>query len=108
MKKRIAALALGTMMFLGSSGVAVAGEVTGSGRGGPNGDGITPIKAHTAASECAFSGLEDNLPGTGIVVPGDTQTPAAVAGTGIPGQGFDGPFGFSSCNPVDTTPGPGL
>lgn len=108
MKKRIAALTLGTMLFLGSSGVAVAGEVTGSGRGGPDGDGITPIKSHTAASECAFSGLEDEP-----LAPGTVQTPAEVAGTGIPGQGTFvtipgvGTF-FTSCNPQDTQPGPGL
>ena len=46
-----------------SAGVALAGEVTGNGK---------PITIH-ANSECAFSGLEDNHPGSGIVEPGVVQ-----------------------------------
>jgi hypothetical protein len=65
MKKLIAGGAL-AMMVIGGGGTAFAGEVTGSGKGGPNGDGtpgavvgaFTP-EAH-ANSICAFSGLNDN------------------------------------------------
>ena len=45
-------------MTLGAS-AALAGEVTGSGKGGPNGDGVPGAPEH-ANSICAFSGLNDN------------------------------------------------
>jgi hypothetical protein len=46
-------------------GSAFAGEITGSGKGGPNGDG-TPGGTLNASSQCAFSGLDDGaaMPGT--------------------------------------------
>jgi hypothetical protein len=46
---------------------AYAGEITGSGKGGPNGDG-TPGGTLHASSACAFSGLED-----GAATPGTVQ-----------------------------------
>ena len=46
---------------------ALAGEITGSGKGGPNGDG-TPGGTLNASSACAFSGLED-----GAATPGTVQ-----------------------------------
>jgi hypothetical protein len=49
--------------ILGTSTYALAGEVTGNGKA---------ITIH-AKSACAFSGLDDNMPGTGIVVPGQVQ-----------------------------------
>ena len=82
------------------AGAASAGEITGpvgQGRGTTpefkftpiNPDGIPGNHDSIAASECAFSGLNDEF------VRGDheaprTQTPAGVGGTGIPGQ---------ACNP---------
>jgi hypothetical protein len=45
-----AVLSVGTSVF--------AGEVTGKGRGGPNGDGI-PGSVEHGRSECLYSGLED-------------------------------------------------
>ena len=61
--KRAGQVLLGGVFALAAvgafGGTAFAGEVTGSGRGGPNGDGITPVAGHLAASECSFSGLED-------------------------------------------------
>src|SRR5436190_13412742 len=41
-----------------TASAALAGEITGSGKGGPNGDG-TPGGTLNASSVCAFSGLED-------------------------------------------------
>ena len=51
-------------MTLGAS-AAFAGEVTGSGQGGPDGDGV-PGAVGNAASNCLYSGLEDEPiePGT--------------------------------------------
>ena len=46
---------------------AFAGEITGSGKGGPNGNG-TPGGTLNASSACAFSGLED-----GAATPGTVQ-----------------------------------
>jgi hypothetical protein len=50
---------------MGSS--AFAGEITGSGKGGPNGDGIPAATQGHAQSACAFSGLEDGAATPGIV-----------------------------------------
>ncbi len=44
-------------MAMGGS-AAFAGEVTGSGQGGPNGDGI-PGSVGNGRSACLYSGLED-------------------------------------------------
>lgn len=54
-----------SIAILGISSTAYAGEVTGNGK-------TTPIDSK-ANSACAFSGLEDNNPGSGDVVPGDVQ-----------------------------------
>ena len=53
---------------VGMSSAAFAGEVTGSGKGGPNGDGIPGSTINGHASECAFSGLEDEPELTGSQV----------------------------------------
>lgn len=101
MKKQLLAgafVALGTVNML--SGAASAGEITGpvgSGNGATPGYRFTPINPDgvpgnddsVAASACAFSGLNDEF----VRVDGSeprTQTPAGVAGTGIPGH---------ACNP---------
>jgi hypothetical protein len=68
-----AALALGVVSLGGTS---FAGEVTGSGKGGPTGDGTTPVArpSTVAASECSFSGLEDGEEDpSGPSGPGTTQ-----------------------------------
>ena len=49
-----------------SAGAASAGEITGSGKGGPNGNG-TPGGTLNASSACAFSGLEDGAATPGVV-----------------------------------------
>jgi hypothetical protein len=68
MRKFIAGAAL-ALIVSGAGSTAFAGEVTGSGKGGPNGDGTTPIQTFTAGSICAFSGLDDGSEG-GIGGPG--------------------------------------
>jgi hypothetical protein len=101
MKRLLAGIALTTGLFLFTASVAFAGEVNGKGEAVP--------ATGVAASSCVYSGLEDGDGSPPGPQSGETQTPAVVAGTGIPGQGAIIPDeGFSSCNPQDTTPGPGL
>ena len=101
MKKLLLAgafVALGTFGML--AGVASAGEITGpvgKGSGATPEFRFTPINPDgnelthdsVAASECAFSGLNDEFV-RGNSSASRTQTPAIVGGTGIPGQ---------ACNP---------
>ena len=71
MRKLIVAGAL-AVLTVGAGGTAFAGEDSGSGKGGPNGDGKTGAYTNSN-SECAFSGLEDGSePGT-VAGPGNTQ-----------------------------------
>ena len=63
MKKTLVGAAVCAVGILSLSAPAQAGEVTGNGK---------MIEMH-AKSACAFSGLEDNNPGSGIVVPGTVQ-----------------------------------
>jgi hypothetical protein len=49
-----------------ATSAAFAGEITGSGKGGPNGDGV-PGGSQNASSQCAFSGLEDMAATPGVV-----------------------------------------
>src|SRR4051794_29057558 len=66
MRLFVAAATAAAMMALSAS-AAFAGEITGSGKGGPDGDG-TPGGTLNASSQCAFSGLED-----GAATPGTVQ-----------------------------------
>jgi hypothetical protein len=62
LRKYMTGAALCSALVLGVGSAALAGEVTGSGKGGPEGTGTTG--AHTNSnSECAFSGLEDGSEG---------------------------------------------
>jgi hypothetical protein len=70
-----AALCAATVTGIGTS--VLAGEVTGSGKGGPNGDGV-PGGIGRARSECVFSGLED-FDGLAPVSPGTVQNWGHVA-----------------------------
>jgi hypothetical protein len=58
MKKLIVGAVI-TASVLSIGGTAFAGEVTGSGKGGPNGDGVPGATQGRAQSICAFSGLAD-------------------------------------------------
>ncbi len=60
-----AAVCAASIVSVGAS--AFAGEVTGSGKGGPAGDGVTGAYTN-GNSPCLFSGLEDDP-----VVPGTVQ-----------------------------------
>jgi hypothetical protein len=64
-RKSLLGVIVCSAVALGMSSPAYAGEVTGNGK-------PTPIDSK-ANSSCAFSGLEDNNPGSGIVVPGTVQ-----------------------------------
>ena len=77
MRKLIAGTAVAGLMLFGGAGAAFAGEVTGSGKGGPNGDGTpgaTTVRGDSirANSICAFSGLADGGEGE-PAGPGNTQ-----------------------------------
>jgi hypothetical protein len=69
--KTAAGVALCAATVIGFGGSAFAGEVTGSGKGGPDGDGV-PGGIGKAHSECVFSGLED-FDGLLPVSPGTVQ-----------------------------------
>jgi hypothetical protein len=71
MKKQLAGAALCASAIVATGGSAFAGEVTGSGKGGPAGDGV-PGGIGRAASACVFSGLED-FDGLQPVDPGAVQ-----------------------------------
>ncbi len=58
MRRAMFTLAMALVLVMAMGGTALAGEVTGSGKGGPNGDGI-PGSVGRAHSACLYSGLED-------------------------------------------------
>ena len=106
--KKLVAIGVIAMAGLSVSGSAFAGEVTGSGKGGPNGDG-TPgavvgiFAGEGANSICAFSGLDDGSESGLGVVPGTTQNwgqiPKEERGVGRnvpPGISCNGHTGFVS------------
>ena len=66
MKSFITATACAAIIAGAGAGAAFAGEITGSGKGGPNGNG-TPGGTLNASSACAFSGLEDGAATPGVV-----------------------------------------
>ena len=73
---------------VGAGGTAFAGEITGSGKGGPEGDGVTGAVAH-ATSECMYSGLDDADvdPETGEDDFGRTQSYGQIVRTRGPSAG---------------------
>ena len=78
MRKAFVGAAVAAIALVGSGGAALAGEITGQGRGTPilAEDGPADRVGHfdVVASACAFSGLEDTAG------PGTTQTPAGSKG----------------------------
>jgi hypothetical protein len=86
MKKVIIGATVAAIALVSSGGAALAGEVTGQGRGTPiiSEEGPATNVGHygVSASACSFSGLED------LAGPGVTQTPkGAGAFTGIACRG---------------------
>ena len=98
MKKFLVASAIVAVASLGVAGPALAGEITGSGHGGPAGDGVTGMVAN-GNSPCGFSGLEDEPldPGT---VQNWGHTKDFVGGGGAAGP-IETPFGEDGCNARD-------
>jgi|SRR5215207_5786982 len=67
MKKALLGALVCTSAVVGFGSSAFAGEITGSGKGGPGGDGV-PGGIGNAHSACVYSGLED-----GAATPGTVQ-----------------------------------
>jgi hypothetical protein len=67
MIKKLVGGALCAVAVVGMGSSAFAGEITGSGKGGPNGDGVPAATQGHAKSACAFSGLDDARGGHGDV-----------------------------------------
>jgi hypothetical protein len=90
--KKLAAVALCAGIVLGSSGSALAGEITGNGKPTPARD--------NAKSLCAFSGLED-FDLEAPVDPGVTQNWGQIIRVAGPLGGANSvqtPFGEEGCN----------
>ena len=108
MRLFIVAAFVAAFMALGAS-AAFAGEITGSGKGGPNGDGRPAATQGHARSACAFSGLDDARGYNGDVQNfGHIDDPAFVSVTSVRGAAFvtavldfgGGPFEVEiGCNP---------
>jgi hypothetical protein len=98
MRKIFVGTVIGAVGILGLGTSALAGEVTGSGHGGPNGDGVTGMVAN-GNSPCGFSGLEDDP-----LEPGTVQNWGQVKDF-LGGGGANGPivtpFGEDGCNARD-------
>lgn len=62
MRRSLVAAAMAAVLVMMMAGTALAGEITGSGKGGPNSDGVTGAVGN-AASACLYSGLEDGSEG---------------------------------------------
>ena len=110
MLKKLVGGACCAVAIIGMGSSAFAGEITGSGKGGPNGDG-TPgatLDGH-AHSACAFSGLDDARGGHGDVQNfGHIDDPAFVSVVSVRGAAYvtatldfgGGPFTVEiGCNP---------
>jgi hypothetical protein len=110
MLKKLVGGAVFAVAIVGMGSSAFAGEITGSGKGGPGGDGI-PGAIGKARSECAFSGLDDAQEGNGDVQNfGHIDDPAfveivdntgaafvtAILDVGLPTGPFEAEIG---CNP---------
>jgi hypothetical protein len=98
MRELLVGAAICAASIVGVSTVASAGEVTGSGRNGPGGDGVTGMVAN-GNSPCGFSGLEDEPLGPGTVQNWG-HTKDFVGGGGANGP-IQTPFGEDGCNARD-------
>ena len=110
MLKKLVGGAFCAVAIVGMGSSAFAGEITGSGKGGPNKDGkpAATLEGH-ARSACAFSGLDDAQGYNGDVQNfGHIDDPAFVAVVDSTGAAFvtvildfgGGPFEAQiGCNP---------
>jgi hypothetical protein len=111
MLKKLVGGALCAVAVVGFGSSAFAGEITGSGKGGPNGDGKPAATQGHAQSACAFSGLDDAAAYHGDVQNfGHIDDPAFVSVVSIRGAAYvtatldfhdgSGPFTIEiGCNP---------
>jgi hypothetical protein len=88
MLKKLVGGALCAVAVVGLGSSAFAGEITGSGKGGPKGDGV-PGAIGNARSACAFSGLDDARGGHGDVQNfGHIDDPAFVRVVSVRGAAY--------------------
>ena len=84
MLKKLVGGAFCAVAIVGMGSSAFAGEITGSGKGGPNGNGVPAATDGHAQSACAFSGLDDARGYNGDVQNfGHIDDPAFVSVTSI-------------------------
>ena len=90
MLKKLVGGALCAVAVVGLGSSAFAGEITGSGKGGPKGDGIpAAVQEGHARSACAFSGLDDAQGYNGDVQNfGHIDDPAFLEVTSIKGAAY--------------------
>ena len=89
MLKKLVGGALCAVAVVGLGSSAFAGEITGSGKGGPNGDGKPAATDGHAHSACAFSGLDDAAAYHGDVQNfGHIDDPAFLSVTSIRGAAY--------------------
>jgi hypothetical protein len=104
--KRVAGAVLCLASIIGMGGSAFAGEITGSNKGGPAGDGVTGAVGN-GNSPCLFSGLEDHEgesdPGTPPQNWGHTKPFLLSIGQDVKGANgpIQTPFGEDGCNARD-------
>jgi hypothetical protein len=109
MLKKLVGGALCAVAVVGMGSSAFAGEITGSGKGGPTGNGVPAATQDHAHSACAFSGLDDARGYNGDVQNfGHIDDPAFVEVVSIRGAAYvtatldlgGGPFTIEiGCNP---------
>jgi hypothetical protein len=109
MLKKLVGGALCAVAVVGLGSSAFAGEITGSGKGGPNGDGKPAATDGHAHSACAFSGLDDAQAYNGDVQNfGHIDDPAFISVVSVRGAAYvtatldfgGGPFTIEiGCNP---------
>src|SRR3954449_11365531 len=89
MIKKLVGAALCAVAVVGMGSSAFAGEITGSGKGGPNGDGRPAATQGHAQSACAFSGLDDARGYNGDVQNfGHIDDPAFISVTSVRGAAY--------------------
>src|SRR3954469_22432541 len=89
MLRKLVGGAVCAVAVLAMGGSAFAGEITGSGKGGPNGDGRPAATQSHAPSARAFSGLDDARGYNGDVQNfGHIDDPAFISVTSVRGAAY--------------------